>query len=299
MVPNPANARESPGSGPKGSRSPSRIWAWKFAGIVLVIPTFIAFSIAVSGKEPWRRILAAACAGVLGGGSTSAYIRGKRLAARKGEDILKNDPRPPVLYLRAFKDDEITSQSGTDLGAARISFTTEEERLAKGFQDIGPMVAIGIPTEELPLTGAARIYVDDSEWRDRALELMEQARLVVLRIGPTEGLQWEFAMANWQLPSAKLILLVPAGKAAYEAFSEHANLRLRKPLPEYPGRVKRLPDATIIALVRFAADWTPHLILLAKPGWRAGKPLAKALKSALEPVCHDLGIAPQSASPNT
>ncbi len=216
-------------------RKPSRIriWAWKLAGCLLVVPTIVAFGIMRDEKEPaMERIVAAACAAILAACATSAFLRGKRLDARSGEEALDSDPRPPVLYLRAFKDDEITSQSGTNLAAARISFTTEEERLARGVKDIGPMVAIGIPTEGLPLTGAARFYVHDSEWRDRVLELMERARLVMLRIGPTEGLRWEFAMANWQLPSAKLILLVPAGKAEYEAFREHANLRTRKPLPE-------------------------------------------------------------------
>ena len=69
--------------------------------------------------------------------------------------------------------------------------TTEEEQLLKALRGLGSAMAIGRPGEKLPQIGAARVYYDDNEWRDRVEKLIRSARLLVIRTGIGEGLRWE------------------------------------------------------------------------------------------------------------
>ena len=48
---------------------------------------------------------------------------------------------------------------------------TYEERLARTLRKVGPFVAVGDPTERLPLLGAARMYAADEEWQETVDEL--------------------------------------------------------------------------------------------------------------------------------
>src|SRR5437773_389195 len=73
----------------------------------------------------------------------SSYIRGKRLQSVPAETRMVLDQRPPVLYLRSFKDDkaaEVVPLAGS-LGYAAVFFglTTEKEQLAEAMNEIGPL----------------------------------------------------------------------------------------------------------------------------------------------------------------
>ena len=103
------------------------------------------------------------------GAGMSLYKSGKKHLIVSAEQALREDRRRPVVYLRSFLDDKITSQSKQDPAMPFIRdndfLETEEEALAKVLQEVGPFVAIGIPGEELPELGAARTYVGDAEWK--------------------------------------------------------------------------------------------------------------------------------------
>lgn len=105
----------------------------------------------------------------------------------------KNRERRPVnlttddyaLYLRCFNDDRLTARyPGREV-------LSEEESLMRVVEKIGKPVAIGCPGDKTPPLGAYRIYVEDNEWQAKVTELVEGAKLVILRIGSTEGLTWE------------------------------------------------------------------------------------------------------------
>ena len=155
-----------------------------------------------------------------------------RLQARKGKapdahTVMAQDRRPPILYLRSFSEDETqeplnTSIPASDpisavaaliftrvLGSAAGAASTQEETLAKFMRRHGPLVAIGDPREDLPDLGAARLYVDDCKWQLAVLELMAKSRLVVIRPGTGQGLQWEIKQAIEKVPSEKLVLWLP------------------------------------------------------------------------------------------
>ena len=68
---------------------------------------------------------------------------------------------------------------------------TYEERLARTLRKVGPFVAVGDPTERLPLLGAARMYAADEEWQETVDELTDRAGVVLLHAGEGDGLAWE------------------------------------------------------------------------------------------------------------
>jgi len=119
-------------------------------------------------------------------------------------EVLENDPRQPVIYLRSFKDDKGAGRPMDVLRVSNMKYLwhmifafynglhefmgwSEEEILAQVLTTVGPMVAIGRPGEKLPQLGAARVYVEDAVWQPKVHEFLEKAALVVLRLGKTEG----------------------------------------------------------------------------------------------------------------
>jgi hypothetical protein len=76
--------------------------------------------------------------------------------------------------------------------AARERFErTYEERLARALNKAGPFVAVGDPTERLPLLGAARVYADDSQWVETVDDLTARAGMIVIHAGESRGVAWE------------------------------------------------------------------------------------------------------------
>ena len=52
-------------------------------------------------------------------------------------------------------------------------YITHEQRLARTLRKVGPFVAVGDPTEELPLLGAARVYAADEAWQMTLADTIE------------------------------------------------------------------------------------------------------------------------------
>jgi len=79
--------------------------------------------------------------------------------------VIAEDKRPPVFYLRSFKEEslpfvaEYTDTGGDEPYANTI--TLEKYLSAKITELIGPFVALGSPEDYLPPEGAARFYAED------------------------------------------------------------------------------------------------------------------------------------------
>lgn len=125
-------------------------------------------------------------------GSTCILI-GKRLKIQ-----LASTQNPPsienaVLYLRAFSNDfsifKFIKSGGT--GGSFLNPCSEEEQLMQVLASVGPPVAVGRPSEWLPPTGAQRIYLDDTVWKENVSTMIDSAALIILQMGEGEGLQWE------------------------------------------------------------------------------------------------------------
>jgi len=143
-----------------------------------------------------------------------------RRAARQVKGIFPQkispyDPRPPVLYLRAFQEDDSTDT--TPLG------TRYESLLVSVLEQAGNVVAIGRPGEAEAPDGATRIYVGDKDWKEEVVALIKKAQIVVFQahvIVPekqsvtqspriSEGLFWEFQTLVTQVKPEQLLLSLP------------------------------------------------------------------------------------------
>ncbi|MFM9966442.1 MAG: tetratricopeptide repeat protein [Planctomycetaceae bacterium] len=166
-------------------------------------------------------------------------------------DIL-NDTRPPALYLRSFADDQSRFKSlfqeNDELGEVDLV-----SALGRG----GPVLAIGRPGEPLPPEGALRIYVDDAHWQAVVADLARRSRVVVLRAGESDGLQWELQKVGETVDPSRLILFLPfnANSIAerYARFRAWAQNCLPGSLPD------QLTDTT---LLYFHSDWRAVPLIL-------------------------------------
>src|SRR5574339_970358 len=153
----------------------------------LAATTWVFAAIAVLGRasEPsalWGIGLVLFAASLVLSGLLAQRIdaRGRRLRQRDALSVIAEDPRPPVLFLRSFDDDDVhdlTSRTG------RVGLHRTEDNLCHALRRLGPVVAIGRPGERLPEVGAARLYVSDRTWQDAVRFFLEKARAVVIVMG--------------------------------------------------------------------------------------------------------------------
>ena len=159
------------------------------------------------------------------------------------EQLLANDPRQPVIYLRSFEADSeifllpdgLWNKARTILIGYAVTFSPEQE-LAAIVTRVGPVIAIGKPGEPLPELGAARLYVGDADWKAKVIDLMARSRLVIIRTGSTPNLQWEIEQAMTHVPRRQ-ILFVSLGDT--EVFDQYFKRRFGHVLPS--GRTAVTP----------------------------------------------------------
>lgn len=127
------------------------------------------------------------------------------------------DPRSPVLVLRSFKHDELRFERG--LSGLLLPFHTSfEQVLTSESEALGPSIAIGEPGEKLPPLGAARAYLQNEDWQTTVRQLMDEAALLVIVLGATEGLDWEFrtAIESVNKQDSLIVMVPPLKRSALE-----------------------------------------------------------------------------------
>jgi hypothetical protein len=146
---------------------------------------------------------------------TAVLRLGRSRSRATAAELRALDPRPPVLYLRSFADDDV--RLPTVLSPRRpfiemFSLRTAdpfEESLAWELGSYGPVVAVGRPGAALDSLGAAREYLPDATWQTGVRERMAMARAIVVVAGDTPGLEWEIAAIADGGHLAKTIFVVP------------------------------------------------------------------------------------------
>jgi hypothetical protein len=251
-------------------------------GLIVIVPTMLIYGLFFG--------LAVA----LGKSSRRAFFRGKSMVAASAAEVMARDPRPPVLYLRSFTADDLASAAMGQYGALVALLNTEEETLAQVLAEIGPVIAIGRPEEELPHIGAARLYVSHDLWQDEVLRLMSRAGLVVLRAGDSAGLWWEVERATQLMPPERILFLLSSDQQQYDLFRAKVHNYLPCCLPDLSLDRKMLQLGTIGAILYFNSDWTPHLINFKRVSFlelrriTIRRPLVPMCESALRPVLEQL-----------
>jgi hypothetical protein len=124
--------------------------------------------------------------------AASSYLA-KRVRTKGMKQALQDDPRPPVVYLRAFdKEDKMFASLSYDecqqLGVPMRNLTswrhpaTMEEYLASEIKrSVGPFVALGDPHDYAPPGGAEREYFADEGWQDVFRALLHQSKFMLMK----------------------------------------------------------------------------------------------------------------------
>jgi hypothetical protein len=150
-----------------------------------------------------------------------AYYR-KQATARTLRAAVKSDPRPPVLYLRAFYQESLaftwgpkevmaryTSHPMTTTQGNTVSITFEQYIDSAISRGIGPFVALGNPEDFLPPEGASREYAEDRDWQKHFLKLAETASAIVMEVSRSDNLRWEIAALRSHGWQRKLFVITP------------------------------------------------------------------------------------------
>jgi hypothetical protein len=228
--------------------------------------------------------------------------RSRRHFTTTGDAALAEDPRPPVVYLRAFTSDSHTARVDTDTTKLAtfasheqtvLSFiqewrgSSEEEYWTSATSRIGPAIAIGAPGQ-LPYRGAARLYVSDGEWQGKVLELIGQASLVVvLGGGGGGGLSWEIEQVSRLVPHERQVFLLPNNAKGFESLRSVLKEVRHMDIGEKPRVTHKMNTC---ALLRFNPDGTHEM----RPVWGSSR---VDVAGALKPVLDRLEKMELSSSP--
>jgi hypothetical protein len=220
------------------------------------------------------------------------YWRGRQYADKAVAEKVMSDSKAHVLYLRGFgTDPSIGKYLGLEAWGAGVmsGWLTIEEQLGEVLRSFGDLLAIGKPGETLPTPGAARLYASDAEWKKVVIDQMQNARLVVIRAGTSEGLLWELKEAIQVVNPKKLLILILMGKKQYEAFRKEADQIFNATFPKV-HELKRF--WRVNGFVRFSPNWSPNFLPLHAPFFsRFGyKPYCRLLRFTLRPVFEEYGL---------
>lgn len=171
-------------------------------------------------------VLILACL-VLGNFLLRVARRRVRVSANR---LLASDPRPPILFLRSFRDDQVTLRTSprtawlTRLLTLSLPRQPLDHILLEEATPVGPVVALGSPQDALPPYGIARGYFDHGSWQQAVRDLARDSRAIVLCLDDTEGVWWELAHLREAGYFAKTLFLLHPSAADPE---EHLRISAR------------------------------------------------------------------------
>lgn len=125
-----------------------------------------------------------------------------------------------IVFLRSFQDDGLTIRArGESRGIVdRLTMRHRhgyEQLLVASMQHFGPVVAIGEPGEQLPPTGAFRLYYEDDQWQEAVAQMLRAAKFVVLSLGETLSVGWEISkLKDMRILNHTLFLIPPVDHPA-------------------------------------------------------------------------------------
>ncbi len=187
----------------------------------------------------------------------------RALSRARTKRALEVDSRRAALYLRSFDDDNLPLPS---IASARRPlfelFSLRgadpfEESLAWELNTYGPVVAVGRPGRSLASLGAAREHLADDTWRDQVANRMEEAGVIAVATGETDGLAWELGqVVNGGHLQKTFFVFPPVAPDAVGRRWEHTAASLT----EAGQAVGPLPvPASLIHTVRLDTDGTVNV----------------------------------------
>lgn len=125
------------------------------------------------------------------------------------------------LYLRSFDSDS----------------NAEEKSICSVFRNLFPIYAVGDPNKILQPNGAERIYLTDDSWKATVLDLSLRSKIILLRIGQTDGTLWEISNIISANLFEKVVFLV-YNQPDYDYFTNIAvaSLNVSMPTLDFSGK---------------------------------------------------------------
>ena len=166
---------------------------------------------------------------VLFGAGFGCLAIARRAAQPDAATVLARDPRPPVVYLRPFQQEEtifaelpwrwrrLPEYLKRGLMRRKSYHLTLEDYLGPEIgRRLGPFIALGNPDDFVPPEGAAaRAYVSDDEWPRHFAEMTRRARVIVLLAASSEHVMWELKeIRSLGLESKLFVLTRPKIKSS-------------------------------------------------------------------------------------
>lgn len=142
-----------------------------------------------------------------------------------------------------------------------MNLLSEEDEISRAFAPFGKMVALGSPSDQLPILGSLRHYASDATWRTQVRYALDRCTLVVLAAGSGGGLAWEVNELVARNNPRSLVLLVSRDRKKYESFREAVGTLFPRGLPSYQGFRFwfRIPwGRHVRAAIWFDSEWTPY-----------------------------------------
>ena len=285
-----------------------RVARWlTFAGISLIVGSFVFPAIAIVAlgidEELKSDDLSLALTFLFGAGMVAVFAvfligvavtaHGRQLRALPAAELLRQDRRIPLLFLRSFDDDDLIDPTPRMMPMGDNFPRRYEESLASALRAVGPMLTIGRPGERTPLLGAGRLFVPNDAWQAAVAYLRTHTRAVILMVGRSPGIWWEITSCLESVPISHLLFFFPyvedPGKrrsflqrfvayrpaniplirapyrrmeqerqARYQLFRERVAPLVSQPLPA------SLEGALFLD---FLADGTPRALKVVRPWW--------------------------------
>jgi hypothetical protein len=194
-----------------GARETTINWYYLgiFSIILLVIDVILIFTIE---EEMYVRHLVKMTT-LLTAAATYCFYMNKRSEMPDAETVLAEDKRPPVLFLRAFKNEDfpfviLSQDEANEQGIDDIQNPITFERFMAPFtnQNIGPFIALGSPEDYLPKDGAYRVYATDKNWKNYVKKWTKSATAIYMPIDNSENLGWELAFLKKSKLCHKLLV---------------------------------------------------------------------------------------------
>jgi hypothetical protein len=182
------------------------------------------------------------------------FYMARRATAPDLNAVLQADPRPPVLYLRAFNRETamFADVSMKDLEKYtsdlqnRTAVTFEQYFAPTITNTIGPFVALGGPEDYLPPEGAARTYEDDNSWQGQFTSLAKRAACILMEVDDSTNLEWELRSLRASGEQQKLFVLTrPREMRGWR----NARIRVGRKVYNLLGRLKGIRAVEWVSFV--------------------------------------------------
>jgi hypothetical protein len=145
----------------------------------------------------------------------------RRAQTPTAEEAMLRDRRPPLLYLRSFdqegnpfayvsrEDAEKYSEVTRSSRAVAFNLTLEQFLAREIDRKVGPLIALGNPTDYLQPGGAARTYTADRGWQDYFIDLSSHSAAILMQMGNSDHLNWELASLRQRGLQNRLFVATP------------------------------------------------------------------------------------------